>query len=167
MQGETEKVGCGSATVVDKGEGVLGGNSDGAHAEALEKSRVLDEPAGRQLHLAIGKRELGHFLGAAHSPEFNSAMRPVLGDGRARARAFRLGIDPANTLAIYLVAEEYRLRNVARVSQLSLGTRVRLQQIYRTLHGLPGVAADRDCVAAVAGDRLGADCIAAPPAAQG
>ncbi len=77
--------------------------------------------------------ELGHFLGATHSPQRDSVMRPKLGDGRARARSFRIGFDPANTLAMYLIAEEIRLRRITRVSQLSGDTRLRLRQIYETL----------------------------------
>jgi hypothetical protein len=75
--------------------------------------------------------ELGHFLGATHSPEATSVMRPQLGDSRSRQWGFRIDFDPLNTLAVYLLAEELRFRKLATLSQLSPGTAIRLRQLYR------------------------------------
>jgi hypothetical protein len=58
--------------------------------------------------------ELGHFFGAAHSPETNSVMRPLLADKQANSTRFRIGFDPLNALAMNLVTEEMgRLRFAA------------------------------------------------------
>ena len=74
--------------------------------------------------------ELGHYLGAAHSPEPQSAMRPVLGDKRAGRSDFHINFDPVNALAIGMITEEMRRSNISKVSQLNYVTRRRLEQIY-------------------------------------
>ena len=77
--------------------------------------------------------ELGHYLGAVHSPEPDSIMRKRLGDRLARNRNFLIRFDPVNTLAIYLVAEEVRWRNIEQFSQLTGPTKIRLRQIFTEL----------------------------------
>jgi hypothetical protein len=77
--------------------------------------------------------ELGHFLGATHSPEKTSVMRPVLGDNQAGRTGFRIGFDPVNTLIMATIAEEMANRNVQRFSELSADAKRRLQGIYRSL----------------------------------
>jgi hypothetical protein len=77
--------------------------------------------------------ELGHFLGATHSPEQTSVMRPVLGDDQAGRTGFRIGFDPVNTLVMATIAEEMANRNVQRFSELSPDAKRRLQNIYRSL----------------------------------
>lgn len=77
--------------------------------------------------------ELGHFLGAAHSPEPGSVMRPVLGDNKAGRKDFRIQFDPVNTLAISMISDEMRRRGVTKLAELSPDTRKRLGQIYMEL----------------------------------
>jgi hypothetical protein len=77
--------------------------------------------------------ELGHFLGACHSPENDSVMRPKLGDGRANLRAFRMGFDPVNLLVMNMVTDELARRPVRSLAQLSPPTRKRLIDIFGTL----------------------------------
>ncbi len=77
--------------------------------------------------------ELGHFLGACHSPEGDSVMRPKLGDGLANLRAYRMGFDPVNTLVMNLIAEEIAFRPVHSLGALRAGTRRRLLDIFATL----------------------------------
>jgi len=77
--------------------------------------------------------ELGHYLGAAHSPESSSVMRPRLADRQALAQSFRIDFDPLNVLAMSLVAEEKRLRGDRDFSSLSASTRRRLRDVYGTL----------------------------------
>jgi len=100
----------------------------GTHVLLRERWRIT-EPE----RLEILLHELGHFLGAVHTPSASSAMRPILADGRARAANFRIGFDPVSALAMYLVAEEIRFRKVVKLSQLSRATRLRLRQIYGVL----------------------------------
>jgi hypothetical protein len=60
-------------------------------------------------------------------------MRPVLGDRQARARAFRIAIDPVNALAMSVVGEEIRDRGIRTFAQLSPPSRARLEAVYATL----------------------------------
>jgi hypothetical protein len=77
--------------------------------------------------------ELGHFLGAAHSNERDSVMRPVLGDGRSRARAFRIRFDEENASVIRLVASEFQPLRIPHFHQLSVKTRRQLRVHYKRL----------------------------------
>ena len=79
--------------------------------------------------------ELGHFLGAVHSPEHQSVMRPDISDRQSRARDFHVGFDAPNTMAVYLVGEELRGRPLAlgNLCQLSSATKEQLRAVYRTL----------------------------------
>jgi len=77
--------------------------------------------------------ELGHYLGASHSPEQVSCMRPVVGDRKANARSFRLGYDPVNTLILNLISEEMRTRGISDMRQLRFSTKAQLAYLYATL----------------------------------
>jgi len=99
------------------------------HILAREGSPEISEP--EKLEFLV--HELGHFLGAAHSPERGSVMRPVLGDNRAGRSDFRIQFDPVNALAVAMVGEEIRRRNIKHVSDLAPDTRRRLRQIYTEL----------------------------------
>lgn len=83
--------------------------------------------------LEILVHELGHFLGAAHSPEHQSAMRPDLSDRQTRARGYRIRFDAIHALVICLVAEELRSRPITRLSQLSPATKDALRASYQAL----------------------------------
>ena len=109
----------------------LGGTHGPLHSHILlrEWSQHVNEP--ERLELLV--HELAHYLGAAHSPESKSVMRPVLGDRQARARAFRIAIDPVNALAMSVVGEEIRRRGIRSFAQLSEPSRARLEAIYATL----------------------------------
>lgn len=83
--------------------------------------------------LEILVHELSHFLGAAHSADDNSVMRPKMTDRRARARSYRMRFDPLNTLAMSLVAEEVRLHGLRDFAQFSPTTQARLRSIYAAI----------------------------------
>lgn len=89
--------------------------------------------AGQVELLRILIHELGHFLGAVHSIEENSVMRPLLRDPRANARDFRLGFDPLNTLAMNVVVDELRSRPMHALADVRPETKVRLRGIYKVL----------------------------------
>jgi hypothetical protein len=74
--------------------------------------------------------EIGHYLGAVHSPDPQSVMRPILADNQAVQARFRVRFDPVNTLLVNLVSEEIRIRSVTSVTEMTDGTRTRLDQIY-------------------------------------
>ncbi len=62
--------------------------------------------------LEILIHEMGHYLGASHTADMDSVMRPQLGDRRSHSISFRIGFDPLNTLAMNLVADELRRMHI-------------------------------------------------------
>ncbi len=91
--------------------------------------------------LALLVHELGHFLGAVHSPEETSVMRsPVPQEKeKEKEKVQRLpsgaDFDAVNTLVMNLIAEEIRLRRVRDVGQIERNTRRYLAAIYREIGG--------------------------------
>jgi hypothetical protein len=99
------------------------------HVLIRESTRRMTE----RERVEVVLHELGHFLGAMHCREPYSAMRPVLGDGQARQRSFRLGFDPGNTLVMHLVASELRTGTVVHFRQLSADAKRRIRGVYTEL----------------------------------
>lgn len=109
-------------------DGHLGGTKVPLHTHVLVRERANENTERECLEVLV--HELGHFLGAAHSPEPNSAMRPNLGDRSARSHRFRIGFDPLNTLAMCLLSEELRSNPSLRFDQLNISTKSGLRRIY-------------------------------------
>ena len=86
-----------------------------SHILVREWSATMSEPEREEVLL----HEVGHYLGAVHSPDPVSVMRPVLADNQAIRTKFQIGFDPVNTLLINLVSEEIRERRVTSVSELT------------------------------------------------
>jgi len=88
--------------------------------------------------LALLVHELGHFLGAVHSPEENSVMRSPIPQPPGRGKEKKTqwdgpsgtSFDAINTLAISLVADELRTRQPRHPSELPRRTRWHLGAIY-------------------------------------
>jgi len=99
------------------------------HILLRERSRNLLET--EKIELLV--HELGHYLGASHSPEPQSVMRPVLTRGQQRGVGSRIQFDPVNALIIAMIGEEMRQHGVRSVRQLSKPTVRRLKQIYGVL----------------------------------
>lgn len=78
--------------------------------------------------------EIGHTLGAVHSPEDVSVMRPNLADDRANNVGFRVAFDPVNSLAMNLISEAWRFDNARSVKQLSPASRYGLMNVYALLN---------------------------------
>ncbi len=97
--------------------------------------------------------ELGHFLGATHSPEATSVMRSHLVDGQSNVEKFQIRFDPVNALIMNLVVEEMRNRPVPSLADLSPKNRQRLADIYaeisRALPDDPGVALAQKVIASI------------------
>ena len=100
------------------------------------RPHILIREWGRQIaepdRLEMLVHELGHFLGAVHSAESRSVMRPNIGDRQARARSFHIGFDAPNTLAMCLVGEELRSRTqpLIHLCQLPPASKDRLRRVY-------------------------------------
>ncbi|MGA2032181.1 MAG: M12 family metallo-peptidase [Thermoguttaceae bacterium] len=128
------------------GEVHLGGTREplGSHILIREALRQVAEPE----RLEVLVHELGHFLGAVHTPDNTSVMRRKLADRQSRARAFRIGFDACNTLAMNLLADELRTAPVRDLRQLSPTAKSRLRGIYSILaQAMPDDPAAARCLA--------------------
>ena len=83
--------------------------------------------------LEVLVHELAHYLGAAHCGRADSVMRPVLGDGQSRAKAFEIQLDETNARIINLVSAEMASRHVNHIQRLSLQTKAALRDLYRSI----------------------------------
>lgn len=83
---------------------------------------------GDQLELLV--HQLGHFLGAVHSPEPGSVMRPVLRGGGRPPAAGPLKMDAVNALAVNLLGESIRSRHARTLAEVPRATRWHLFAIY-------------------------------------
>ena len=99
------------------------------HILIRENAPSVGEPERVEVLL----HELGHFFCAGHSKDRRSAMRPVVGDGQARAASFQIGFDPINARIIRLVARDMRDRRVDRFEDLSPLTLAQLVPLYAQL----------------------------------
>jgi hypothetical protein len=127
-QPATLAIGFTSQYPADQAAGHLGGTRGPLYPYILIREWSQEITETERLEILV--HELGHYLGAVHSADNNSAMRPKMTDRRARSRSFRIIFDPLNTLAIGLVADEIRLRGISRVEQVSAIRRTRLRSIY-------------------------------------
>lgn len=125
-------IGFSSQYDIAQGRVHLGGTRQPLHSHILlkERSRNVLEPE----RIELLAHEIGHYLGATHSPEPKSVMRPVIGQGVQRVAGARLQYDPPNTLLMSLLAEEMRQRGVNDISALTPNTRRRMREIYAAVH---------------------------------
>jgi hypothetical protein len=133
----------------DKGK--MGGTRIPLHGHILirEWSKAMSD----RERIEILVHELGHFLGATHSPEMTSVMRAQLVDGKSHMDRFEIRFDPVNAFIMNLVAEEMRQRPVSGLAELSPENRQRLDNIYaeisRALPDDPGVELSRKLMASM------------------
>lgn len=109
----------------------LGGIRGPLHPWILIREWSQHVTASERLEILV--HELGHFLGAAHSAESDSVMRPELGDRQSHALAFRIGFDPLNTLAMNVLVAELRRGPFRGYASAGPQTRASLHQVYSTL----------------------------------
>jgi hypothetical protein len=105
----------------------------GITRRALHDHILLREwwpPSEQGLHEVL-LHELGHYLGAAHSPELESVMRANLGL-KERGR-YKAAFDPLNTLIMNLVAGEVFEHGARRLSEVRPQVKQRLREIYRAM----------------------------------
>ncbi len=124
-------IGFSSQYRITHGRTHMGGTRGPLHSHILLKERSPQIRETERLELLL--HELGHYLGASHSPEPTSAMRPVLSGGLQRRLGARVQFDPVNTLLMGLMAEEIRQQNIRQLTDLRPATRRRMRQIYQVL----------------------------------
>ncbi|HEV3386740.1 MAG TPA: hypothetical protein VG097_18130 [Gemmata sp.] len=95
-------------------------------------------PRGEPERLEVLVRYLAISLGAVASPDPGSAMRAKLGDGQALHTQYVIRLDPLNTLALNLVADQRR-SGLTQLEAVPLPDRVRLFRVYSALlQAFPG-----------------------------
>ncbi len=109
----------------------LGGTRGPLYPWILIREWSQHVTASERLEILV--HELGHFFGAVHSAASDSVMRPELGDRQSHARAFRIGFDPLNTLAMHLLVDELRRGPFHGYQYFQPHTWSALQQVYSTL----------------------------------
>ncbi len=100
-----------------------------SHVLIRESPGQVSEPE----RLEVLVHELGHFLGAAHTADKASVMRPMLGDRQSASNSFRIGFDAPNTLIMSLIAEEMRTRHIWHPSVLSADAKNAVRGAYMVL----------------------------------
>lgn len=109
----------------------LGGSRGPLHPHILLKERAPNTQEAEKLELLV--HELSHFLGASHSPEPHSVMRPMLTFSQLRSTGSKIYIDPVNVLLMSLMADEMRQNKVKTFAEVSQPTKDRMLEIYRVL----------------------------------
>jgi hypothetical protein len=101
------------------------------------RSHILIREWGRQItepeRLEILVHELGHYLGAVHSPERQSVMRPDISDRQSRLRDFHISFDARNASVMSLISTELAKRPLLHLAQLPAATKQRIKPIYQSL----------------------------------
>ena len=124
-------IGFSSQYKVIRGRHHVGGSRGILYPYIMLKERSPKTVDRERLELLL--HELGHYLGASHSPEPQSIMRPLLTSSLQRQAGSRIQYDPVNALLMALMGEEMRLRGVTRLSQVSRPTKQRMTEIYSVL----------------------------------
>jgi hypothetical protein len=114
-----------------RGEMHLGGTHGALASHVLIRESPGQVSERERLEVLV--HELGHFLGAAHTADKASVMRPMLGDRQSAAKNFRVGFDAPNTLIMCLVAEEMRTRHIWHPSVLSPEAKTAVRGAYMVL----------------------------------
>lgn len=124
-------IGFSSQYKVNSSRHHVGGSRGVLYPYIMLKERSPKTLDRERLELLL--HELGHYLGASHSPEPQSIMRPLLTSSVQRQAGSRVQYDPVNTLLMAMVADEIRNRNIKSLPQVSRPTKLRMQEIYTVL----------------------------------
>ena len=124
-------IGFSSQYRIARGRVHMGGTRGTLHPYILLKERSPNVRETERLELLV--HELGHHLGASHSPEPQSVMRPLITGGQQRAAGSRIQFDPVSTLTMAMMGDELRYRQVRNLLEVSDATKKRMLQIYGVL----------------------------------
>ena len=153
-------IGFSSQYQVNRERHHVGGTRGALYPYIMLKERAPKTLESQRLELLL--HELGHFLGASHSPEPQSIMRPLLTSSVQRRAGAKIQFDPVNTLLMSMLSDEMRTRGVSRLHQVSAPTKLRMQEVYSVLvQALP-----RDPAASQYLQMLGARAVQPPPRSQ-
>ena len=116
---------------IQRGKSNLGGTRGPMRRHILIREGSPNTQEVERLEVLV--HELAHFLGAAHSGNPDSVMRPILGDGKSRARAFKIKLDRPNAQIVRLISHEMAGRHVFSMHRLSLDTKIAVRDLYATI----------------------------------
>ncbi len=116
---------------LQRGRSNLGGTRGPMRKHILIREGAPNIQEVERLEVLV--HELAHYLGAAHSGDLNSVMRPVLGDGKSRARAFQIRLDQSNAKIVQLISTEMATRHINNMHALTLPTRTAIREQYLLL----------------------------------
>ena len=101
-----------------------------SHILMREWGQVVDH--GERLELLL--HELGHYLGASHSPENSSYMRPVIGRRTTPGGKLTGEMDPINTLIVAMFCEERFDHHAKSLAEFAPITKIRMHYAYKALN---------------------------------
>ncbi len=149
-------IGFSSQYELSTGRTHMGGSRGTLYPYILLKERAKNIRDTHRLELLV--HELGHYLGATHSPEPNSVMRPLFDARQATPLGSRIHFDPVNSLLMSLLVDELRQSGVTSFADVSLPTKQRMVEIYSVLAEAlpndPAAAQYKQIVASAASPRL-------------
>jgi hypothetical protein len=115
----------------------LGASRGPLHPYIMLKERAPYVREPEKLELLV--HELCHFLGASHSPEAASVMRPMLTVSQLRKAGQDIYLDPVNALLMSLMSDELQGGRVRTFADVTFPTKRRMMEIYQVLQqALPG-----------------------------
>ncbi|MEX0586388.1 MAG: M12 family metallo-peptidase, partial [Pirellulales bacterium] len=96
--------------------------------------------------------EMGHVLGAVHSLDQHSVMRPILGDRQSRSAKFTIRFDEPNRKIMRLVGTELAATRLKSMADLSEPTKQTLRRAYtERAEAFPKDPGARECLARLEG----------------
>jgi hypothetical protein len=96
--------------------------------------------------------ELGHVLGAVHTQDKLSVMRPVLGDRQSRSTKFIVRFDDTNQTIMKLVGGELAATRVKMMAELPEPTKQALRRLYAVrVEAFPQDGGARECLSRLDG----------------
>lgn len=156
-------VGFTSQYRIPQGYTHLGGTRGPLHSHVLIREWSQHVSARERLEILV--HELGHVLGAVHSNEPDSVMRPHLGDRRSNAKNFEIKFDPGNAFCMFILGEEMRWGGAESFDRIDPVAKYWLRAAYQSL--AQGAGEDRTAthyLALLDGGRPGAMKIDLPSA---
>lgn len=125
-------IGFSSQYKIRVGRNHLGGTRGPLRRHILVRESADAMSEREQVEVLV--HELGHFMCASHSADPNSAMRPVVGDRKAKSPDFQIGFDEPNARILRTVGQELRDRHVTEFGELSPRSLKIMRKSYQKLN---------------------------------